>query len=96
MDRDAIRFEHNSHPCKLKVANLAAFKKFLYEKEKARRTQRLLDPFRVEKNFGSRGISIYRTMESRRCLHAVESTAGKRFTTSSSLGASTLPSCRPR
>src|SRR5229473_171219 len=25
MDRDAIRFEHNSHPGKLKVANLAAF-----------------------------------------------------------------------
>ena len=33
MDRDAIRFEHNSHPGKLKVPNLAAFKKFLYEKE---------------------------------------------------------------
>ena len=33
MDRDAIRFEHNSRPSKLKVANLVAFKKVLYEKE---------------------------------------------------------------
>ena len=58
-------FRPNSHPGKLKVANLAAFKKFLYEKDYARRTQRLLDPFGVEKNFGSRGISIYR----REALH---------------------------
>ena len=34
MDRDAIRFEHNSHPGKLKVANLAALKKFLYGKSR--------------------------------------------------------------